>query len=262
MAQTIGRHALASAARNGLVAFDLAVSGFRASASALDGRDGMFAAYGADSNGTATFIAPDSADPLIRRIKHKPYSGCNLVQTPLAAAIQLHSSVADRILQIDSVTIHTFVLARDYPGCNNTGPFQFVEQSKMSLQFAVSAALARGHVDEDAYRAFADPHIAHLIDRCQILVEPKFTPALARMEQPVAIEIRTLDGRNYSAELDDVPWLDEKAVIARFRREVGAVLPAAVVENIIEAAYGLWDNRDSASLLDALSDARSVARGQ
>lgn len=36
---------LASGARNGIIAFDLALAGFRASVSTLDGRDGLFAAH-------------------------------------------------------------------------------------------------------------------------------------------------------------------------------------------------------------------------
>ncbi|MDJ0396577.1 MmgE/PrpD family protein [Rhodococcus sp. G-MC3] len=243
-----------TAARGGLVAFDLACAGMRSSESVLEGRDGVFAAYGAGSAGAEHFER-SLYDPLgILEVRHKPFAGCNLIQAPIAAALAARAGVADRVADIESITIKTFAQAQAYPGCDNTGPFSQVQQSKMSLQFGVASAVLYGRVDEDTYIQYTDFSLMGLIDRCRIEIDPSFGPSLAQGQQPARVEIQMTDGAVHSARVDDVPWLDDDAVVTRFRATASPLLHPGAVDTIIDVAYRLWETDDCTPLFEAFAD--------
>ncbi|MFC9841674.1 MmgE/PrpD family protein [Rhodococcus sp. NPDC127530] len=242
-----------TAARGGLVAFDLARAGMRASESVLEGRDGLFNAYGAGRAGAEHF-ARSLHEPFgILDVRHKPFAGCNLIQTPIAAALAARNKITGRPGDIESVTIKTFAQAQAYPGCDNPGPFFQVQQSKMSLQYAVASAVLYGRVDEDTYIRFSDPDLAALIGRCRIEIDPGLDPLLAQGKQPAQVEIRLTDGAVHSAAVDDVPWLGDDAVVARFRATAAHLLAPAAVDTIIDAAHHLWELDDCAPLFEAFT---------
>ena len=241
------------ASRAGVTSFDLARTGMQASASVLEGRDGLFAAYGSGTDGDEAF-AGSLTEPLhIHDVHFKPYAGCNLIQTPLAAAIMLSPQVSNFIDDIEDVMIRTFAQAVAYPGCDNIGPFSQVQQSKMSLQFAVSSALLYGKVDEESYVQFSDPRLKRLIACCQLVVDPDLTQFLLQGKQPARIEVRLKDRRTFYASLDDVPWLAEEDVRARFRQEAANYLSSDAIEKIISFSAELWEMEDCGPLFTAIS---------
>lgn len=254
--QEIYTHA-GMAARSGIAAFDLARAGMRPSPTVLEGRDGLFNAYGAGTTGVESFRA-SLAKPLgLFEIHHKPFAGCNLIQSPIAAALAVAEKLAGRADEIETVTIRTFAQARAYPGCDNSGPFTHVQQSKMSLQFGVCSALRFNEVTEQTYLAFDDPLLSRLINATRIEIEPAFNASLMKLQQPATIEVRLRNGEQLSACLDDVPWLDDAAVIARFRQAASPHLPPTSIEKIIEITGQLWSMDDCTALFEAFATARS-----
>jgi 2-methylcitrate dehydratase PrpD len=240
------------AAQNGLTAYDLAVSGVRGSPRALEGRDGLFAAFGAGEKGAAIFaqLLDVTGPPAILGVEHKPVAGCNLIQTPIAAAIKLHAELPDP-QAIERIVLHTFTEAQRFPGCDHAGPFDSVQQTKMSLQFGVCAALVHGHVDEIIYRQFDDAVMNDLRHRFEIVIDPEMNAAFPE-RQPVRLDVMTRDGATISSGFDDVPWLDAAAVLDRF----GAEMPSmAAADRILASIDNLIGAPDCDGLFNAIAAA-------
>jgi 2-methylcitrate dehydratase PrpD len=122
------------AARNGLIALDLGRAGLRASPDILEGGDGLFRAIGSGPEAPSAFLNKLAGPNCLLEVTHKPTAGCNFVQTAAAAAVRLSRQLgAGGTEGIRKILISTFTAARDYPGCNNTGPFDYVEQRKNEL---------------------------------------------------------------------------------------------------------------------------------
>ncbi|MFO1025749.1 MAG: MmgE/PrpD family protein [Acetobacteraceae bacterium] len=247
-AQEVYIHA-GSAARNGLIAVDMARAGLAASETILEGIDGMFAAYG--SGPEAGDILTDglgTAPPAIAQVEFKPFAGCNYILTPVAVAQALHGVPPN---EIEAVTIRTFTAARAYPGCDCAGPFASATQAKMSIQFGVAAALQLGTVDEAAYARFADPMIVDLAQRCRLQIVPDFDMAYPA-RQPAEITLHRRDGTECHAGLPDVPWLGADAVRCRFRDEARHHYGSGTVRQIEALAFSLSDAPDCRALFELL----------
>ncbi|WP_242140462.1 MmgE/PrpD family protein [Sphingomonas sp. TREG-RG-20F-R18-01] len=254
--QEIYTHA-GMAARNGVAAFDLARCGLRASASVLEGRNGVFAAYGAGEAGTQAFISSLSNGYAILKTRHKPFAGCNLIQSPLAAALKAAREIAGRQHEIQEIVIRTFAQARSYPGCDNTGPFTQVQQSKMSLQYGVASALLYGRVDEATYACFEDPQLLELIARTRIEVVPEYQAYLQKLMQPACVEVWLREGETIVASVDDVPWLSDEAVEERFRRQAPPFLSLTDANRVVEHIHALWASDTCTPLFELFAETRS-----
>ncbi len=108
--QEVNTHA-GTAARNGLAAADLARAGMRSSESALEGRDGFFVAFGA-SKGAELYTQLLGRSFGILDVRFKPCPGCNLIQTPIAAALEVSRLVGDQATAVEEVIITTFEAAQ------------------------------------------------------------------------------------------------------------------------------------------------------
>lgn len=241
-----------TAARKALVAVDLARAGLIASETVLEGQDGMFAAYASGSDAARLFTADlDTRPRAILQVEHKPFAGCNYILTPVAATLILRDRVNPA--DIDTVTIRTFTAARDYPGCDCTGPFTSGTQAKMSLQYGVAAALLYGAVDEAVFERFHDPVLLDLVARCCLEIVPDFDAAYPA-RQPAEIEVRLRDGRLLVVALPDVPWLTADAVVRRFEVEASQHYSAATVQRITETVFSLSQLDDCRPLFDLIAD--------
>lgn len=245
------------AARNALTAFDLAHAGVLASEDIIEGRDGLFAAYGSNAQAPQIFHDRLAGDMEILNVTHKPFAGCNFIQTSVAAAAALHATIgAPDVAQIAKVVITTFRAARDYPGCNNPGPFTSVRQSKMSLQYGVCAALRWGTFDEASAAAFADESLLRLLAVCEIEMSAAYEHDVPRL-QPAKVTLTMHDGRIVESELTDVPWLSPQAVDQRFRADAARHLSATEIDRLAELIGTLAELPDLSELFDILG--RAVA---
>jgi 2-methylcitrate dehydratase PrpD len=59
----------------------------------LEGTDGMFAACGSGPTAATVFAESLSAGHLILDVRHKPFAGCNFIQTPIAAALAVRAKL-------------------------------------------------------------------------------------------------------------------------------------------------------------------------
>lgn len=287
---------MGTAARAGITSYDLAKAGVSSSLTILEGKDGLFEAYGCGDRKVAAtvfrnhLLTVDDEDAASRTdettkygagvmgAKFKPVAGCNFIQTPVCVALRIHDSLnsldkntncatttTSGIENIDRITITTTSPAITYPGCDNTGPFRKVQQTKMSLQYAVSSALLFGRVDEWTYRHFSNKQLDYLIGKCVLETDAGFDEDLyKRGKQPCKIEVKMKNGHVHRDFMGDVPWLDGEAVEERFKREANTMFvdradvtkgdPArGVVDEIILECRRLGTSQSTERLFELLA---------
>lgn len=246
------RWELGMAARNGVLAADLAAAGERGAAQAFEGAAGFARAF-ADVEG---WRAPDDLELGVRwrtlDVIYKPYPVCNINQSPVAAAIAL---AADAALAPDDVgAVRCFLNPQDrsYPGTLNAGPFRDVGATLMSAAFCVATALEDRAVRLASLRAFDDPALLALVARTTVAPDPDLPTLAARVEvdrrdgTTLVHEVRPDDatyGWDWDGALDNAaamlapeirggrPALDAMAsTLARIEQldDVGALVAATV----------------------------------
>ena len=109
----------------------------------------------------------------------------------------------------------------------------------MSLQYGVSAALRFGQLDDVAYSQFDDTELVRLIAACNVRIELAYD-TLYPSAQPACITVQLADGRVLEQALDDVPWLDDARVNARYASEAQLHAPADSVSQVSALLSGLW----------------------
>ena len=154
----------------------------------------------------------------------------------------------------ERITIVTTAAARDYPGCDYRGPFEKVQQTKMSLQYGVSAALLfKGHIDEFAFCQFGDTKLNALVQKSIVETDAAYDNELrSYSKQPCRITIRFKDGTECRDALEDVPWVKEMAVEDRFKQEAGKLFDSYNVDEISRACWEMSLKGDSCARLFAL----------
>jgi 2-methylcitrate dehydratase PrpD len=240
------------AARNGLVALDLARAGLTASADILEGEDGLFAALGSATTATSIFLRRLDGPNCLMDVTHKPVPGCNFVQTAAAAALQLHAQLgAQGTRAIRRIVISTFSAARNYPGCNSVGPFSRLEQSKMSFQYAICAALRHGRLDNTIYSYYDDAELQRLIGLTELRIDPRFEQRILPA-QPARVEVEMAHGERLASELADVPWFDAEAVHGRFLATAQPALGDEDTRRLVKLVDTLWNQDDTSEFFSLM----------
>lgn len=216
---------MGASSQAGIVSFDLARAGMQCSPTLLEGRAGLFAALNA-KEGEQLFregLQQDVGSGILA-IRFKPVPGCNYAQTPLAVALKLAKANKLTPESIESITATCTGGAKNYPGCDNPGPFTNVQQTKMSIQFGVSAVLLNAEVSEQLFQRFGDEHVARLASECVVQTAPEFDQSFKEGRQPARVEVKLSNGDVLKEELSDVPWLDAGAVEQRYHNELGRIM--------------------------------------
>jgi 2-methylcitrate dehydratase PrpD len=182
------------AARNGVFAALSAREGLTASDSALEGRQGYAAAFGAGA------LPSDALDALGQRwqvvasgIAVKPYPSCALTHSAIDALLELrarHDLHADRVAEVE-VGVNRVV-----PDVlQHVAPATGLER-KFSMQFCAAAALATGRVELAAFEdgPVADADTRALMQRVRMVVDPALPEGLERQAWS-RVRVRLRDGR-------------------------------------------------------------------
>ena len=250
---------MGTASQAGIVAFDLASAGMECSKTLLEGRAGLFAALSA-SEGLALFRQKLQTDigQGIMDVNFKPVPGCNYAQTPLAVALRL--SQKEKISDIQKVEVTCTGGAKNYPGCDNPGPFTTVQQTKMSIQFGVCAVLLNGVVSEELFQKFGDKTIETLAFSCIVQTSAEFDKSFGEGRQPARIKVTLGDGRELAEELPDVPWVDPDGVVARFHAEMkGQFENEKSTKRLLETIQGLDKLKDLSGVWEVFQEAAPLS---
>ena len=244
---------MGTAAMNGIVAFGLAKAGLKCSVDVLEGKAGVLAANGAGAEGEASmrkWLASTEIGKGIVDMTFKPGAGCNFAQTPVAVALKVakeHNPIG-----IEKVVMKTTTTAKNYPGCDNAGPFDAVTQTKMSIQYGIAMVLTHQAMSEELFTRFDDRDINDLVLKCTIQPDAKYDKMFLESRQPASIEITLSDGKQIVEELADVPWLDENAVTARFLEGMQPLMSKGRSQEVLDVLHSLEKVKDCAAMFKLL----------
>jgi 2-methylcitrate dehydratase PrpD len=243
------------AARNGIVAADLASRGFTADDEALEAPDGWL---NASSGG-----APVDASP-IERLGHpweilspgigvKLYPCCYFTHLSIDAALQIRPRVADRVGDIDTVRVSVspgtmMVLRKEPPQTGLEGKF--------SLEYVVAAALADGEVSLETFAddAVLRPTLTDLTSRVRITEDGPSSSTPIGGNSMVSVALR--GGDQVVSDRAEVPRGDPQNPLSwsqladKFRGCAKSVVDSSQIEHTIRLIQ----------TLDDLPDIRELAR--
>ncbi|MCW2954957.1 MAG: MmgE/PrpD family protein [Conexibacter sp.] len=190
------RFELGMAARNGVLAAQLAANGFHGAPHWYEGAAGFARAFAGVEPGTE----PDADWQLGERwrlldVTYKPYPVCAITQSPVQVAIDL--VVAHDLDPAELTAVRCFLNPQDrtYPGTVNPGPYRDVGATLMSAEYCVAMALKTRGATLAGLHAFDDPVIARLVSVTEVLPDERL-PSLGGR-----VELETAGGATLAGEL-------------------------------------------------------------
>jgi 2-methylcitrate dehydratase PrpD len=241
------------AARNGLVAAQLAQAGMTASAAALDGPQGFLAAFDSEQPSLEAAAADLGTrwEIVDTGITVKLYPSCAGTHPALDALLDLRrrepfSADEVKAIEVGVDPVVPTILLYDRPSSGLEGKF--------SMPFCAAAAVVRGGVGIDTFAADAlnDPAVLSLQSRVTMHVDPTLDPAAPSLTQ-ARVTVTLHDGRVLTAEANgargypDRPASDEQ-LAAKFTSCATQTLSAS------QAAHALTALRD----VETASDMRAL----
>jgi len=235
------------AARNAILAAQLAQAGMTASAAAIDGPQGFLAAMDGEHSSLAAFAADLGTrwEIVDTGITVKLYPSCAGTHPTLDALLELRRRerfAADDVEAIDVGVdaIVPTILLYERPATGLEGKF--------SLPFCAAAAIVDGRVGIDTFDVakIADPAIAAMQARVRMTVDPTLgvsAPALTQSR----VTVRLKSGRVVTASADGARGYPE--------------LPATDAEletKFLSCAHSVLDDDDARGALSALRDIESA----
>jgi len=218
------------AARNGLLAAGLAMSGCTASPNSFEGPYGFFRTYGGEDGR----IPAEQADHAVSRLGTKRFAACLQNQETLAlilARLPVPFSV-DTVARVRLLRPSTANNGVASPGVGAEPPYTTMLQRQMSARFTAAAALLRRPVDDIRYfeSAGTDKHAAELATRIELIPTDDAT---------VRVEVDLEDGTKFavSDDMSSVLYPTSAEIRARFSARAGSVIGSAaddVAEVIVQ----------------------------
>jgi 2-methylcitrate dehydratase PrpD len=218
------------AARNAVMATQLAAAGAVCSETSLDGTAGFFRALGCMDR--VEMVRPFAAGYEILSVFHKAAPACNYAQTASQSALAL-AREGVKASEIESIRVRSTAAAIAYPGCNHPGPFTKTLQAKMSIHFCVAATLARGVIAEANYRNLNDPEITRLASLTTLELDEELNAAYPQ-QQGSEVILTLRGGRTLSRRLPDVIPATPAEIRARFRKAAERYVDVAELESAID----------------------------
>ncbi|TPN37052.1 MmgE/PrpD family protein [Mesorhizobium sp. B2-3-3] len=235
------------AAEGGYVSARLARSGFHGSLLAFDDVWGGFFGTFGDGRAAPEELSRDFGQNWrLNRCSIKPHATCRGTHSAIDA---IDLMLGDNGLASSDVASVSVEMSGFQFGMCGHKTVTSRAQAQMSLPYAVAARLHHGKVSlaELEEKAWRDPAIGKWLDRVTVRVDQAM-----RDEEEPSVDIRTRDGRAFSAKVEDPlggplnPLSDER-IIAKYIDLAGIVLPEARVAAL----------RDVILDIDAVDDVRT-----
>jgi len=181
--------ATAHAARSGVLAAQLAATGFPGALHILEGELGFFKTYYPASDPNLVTRDPE-ADWQIFDVSFKPWPACRHAHPAIEAALNLRAMHVDR--SISKITVSTYAAAIDF--CDNPRPVSDHE-ARFSLQHCVATAFLKGapELNDFGETARTRSDLAVLMDKVELHSDDGFTEQFPGY-MGARIEIQMADG--------------------------------------------------------------------
>jgi 2-methylcitrate dehydratase PrpD len=237
------------AAMSGVLAARLAAAGIAASPSAFEGPGGFLACY-------APLAEPALSDSVgaelgerwqTLNVTFKPYPVCAFNQSAALAALRLAARGLDPAA-IAAIRVSMPTREATYLGVDFGGPFTTLEQTQMSVQLCVAAALTHRSLAFAQVQPKVAAPLAHLIAATQVV------PVAGWEGKRTRVEVDTTSGRTFVEAVDDpvreLSWdrITVREFLATLANETHLSAPA--VARLATAA----ELADAATIVDAYWD--------
>lgn len=239
------------AARNGILAMQLAQQGAMAAPHNLEGKAGIFKAF--SRNITDQVMLPFAEEAQIHQVFFKQVPACNYAQTAAQAAMQLKQQVSINSTNIHSIKISVPYAAAHYPGCNQQNEFTSILQAKMSIYYNVASALVYGDYAEQNYAALDNPEVNRLIKASTLHISEELNAAYPA-QQGARIEISLADQpQPLVLTLADLSPASDAEVSIRFSAAAEEIFSTGQGQQLTNCIAALPGSNDVHELLGLLS---------
>ena len=259
----------ALAARDAIVAARLAAHGLTGPASVLEGRFGVYTAYGD--------VRPDAAELEAQlgdlgelwetpRISFKPYPSCALIHSAIESAAWILANTSVRASDIEAITVRVppnavgIVLE---PAEGKLAPRSAYE-ARFSMQYTLAHAFVHGRVDLGSYavEALGEREVLDLAAR--VSYEVKQYDCYPQ-SYPASVKVRTFGGDEHEVETLAEPGgadnpLSEAAILEKFAHNASLGCDEPQVTRLMEDVLALERLDDVGPVFEQLGHARRPAR--
>ena len=243
------------AARNGVLAAQLARAGMTASAAAIDGAQGLLTAMDSERPSLDEAIGDlgERWEILDTGITVKLYPSCAGTHPTLDALLDLKRREGFAGEDVDTIEVGVdpivpTILIYDRPASGLEGKF--------SMPFCAAAAVVHGHIGLDTFDAahLADPRVAAVQSRVTMRVNPLLDASAPALTQ-ARVSVRLRDGRVLSASANGARGYHDRPASDT---ELAGKFMSCARESLSEkqAAEGLAAVRD----IERAADVRAVTR--
>lgn len=240
------RYQVGVAARNGLVAAELAAAGSVTAPLAIEGKSGFVRAFAQVDCGVRALAAKLGREWSIHRVTFKPFPVCAFNQTPVTAALDFRRKLGGRAIASMRVRMNPYETG--YAGMDSKGPFDTISGTLMSIPFCIALAIVRGEPTMAAMATYDDSAVNALVERIDLV------PDEGVAQLCCVLEAELEDGTTLSLEqaMTTEDYNFDRATVSGMVRRIGAeegvperaydlveafveALPGARVERIVEA---------------------------
>ncbi len=259
------------AARNGLLAANMAAAGAVAASSALTGRAGFFRAYATDSDHYARRVCDGLGEEFeLEKITYKPYPICQFLTGVVRGMIELRARARGREPRTAAIHMHPF--EADFVGIRHAGPFASFPQTLMSAPFCAALGWVREAVTFDGLHEFTDEAVPALVRKIVVVSDSsraRYSPRLAvTLDDSTVLEWEETEGSNaYRLTWDTAMRMNVElctevgvaeakaqalaAAVAEIDRAINVRKVVAAVADCVAAAHHRAFGRDAQRQLSA-----------
>jgi 2-methylcitrate dehydratase len=245
------------ATESGVIAAELAARGYEGPSHVIDGKEGLFDAYGPDWKGE---ILTDGLGETWRipQCGLKAFPTEALTHAPLTAAIELVTEHDIKPEQIESINLKTIARAADILSDPSKYDPRTRESADHSLPYCMAVAVVDRAITPSSFdeNKIFDPTIRAQLKKLKVAAEPSYE-ALFPAKQPNEITIVTTDGQHHTKYVefpmgDPRKPIPEASLDAKFNSLAEGVLSDGRRDQVKSAVYSLEKVGKLAELMELL----------
>lgn len=233
------RYQVGWAARNGLLAAELAAHGSVAARHAIEGPAGFSAVFAGVKFDADAMSARLGKEWSIHRVTFKPYPVCAFNQTPVMAALELGKQIRGRAIRSARVRMNPFEAG--YAGMSSKGPFSTIGGTLMSIPFCIALTLLKGSPTLQTMATYDDATVNDLMQRMDLIADDSVPRLCCVIEAELGDgTMETIDKRITAEDFNF-----DRGTVGKLVRRIGEE------QQVPAAAYDLIEN-----FVDTLPSAR------
>lgn len=222
------RYQVGIAARQGLVAAELASAGSVSAPHAFEGRNGFvraFARTDCDVDGLAARLGRDWS---IHRVTFKPFPVCAFNQTPVTAGLILRERIGGGLIRAVRVRMNPFETG--YAGMDSKGPFSSISGTLMSIPFCIANTLINGVPSMAHMTTYNDADVNALMARIDLLPDD----GVPRLSCVIEVDLEGGDKLVQEQRMSAADYSYDRARVSELVRRIGAEsdVPASVYDRL------------------------------